>query len=165
MEINPSEPGRAPAGSFQLEELEAFQALEGQALADVNYYLWLNQGEPGATPYRFLFYLELVFDNSATLLLTGGEDSAEIRVGSAESLVKTAKSLHKLHDRISIQRVNAGNFPLWQNAVGRPLAGVRLSRNEAGLYTNDALLLDFGQPRILVHLGEKEGLQLTPYGA
>ena len=163
MENHPSESDPTPPDSFRLEELEVFQSYENHVLIDVDYYIWLNHGEPEALPYRFLFYLELIFENKGTLLLTSGEDSTAIRVGEAEALVKTARELQKLHDRITIQRVNAGNFPLWQPAVGRHLTAIRLSKNEQGLYSNDALLLDFGEPRILVHLNPKEGLGLTTY--
>ena len=44
------------------------------------------------------------------------------------------------------------------------LAAVRLSKNEEGLYYNDALLLDFGQGQVLVALSGKEGLAVDAYG-
>ena len=145
---------------FRLEELEVFQSIEGQLLADVNYYLWLNQADDGAIPYRFLYALELVFDSNDSLLLSSGEDSEAIRVIAAETLLETARQLQQLHGKISIQRVSAGAQPLWLAAIGKMLEGIRLSRNDAGLYLNDALLLDFGKRRIMVRLSEKEGLEL-----
>lgn len=150
-----------PPDCFRLEELEIFQSFESQLLADVNYCLWLNQADNGEIPYRFLYTLELVFDSNDSLLLSSGEDSEAIRVISAETLLETARQLQRLHGKISIQRVSAGAQPLWQSAIGKTLEGIRLSRNEAGLYLNDALLLDFGTRRIMVRLSEKEGLELV----
>ena len=150
-----------PPDCFRLEELETFQSFEGQLLADVNYYLWLNQTDDDAIPYRFLYTLELVFDSNDSLLLSSGEDSEAIRVIAAETLLETARQLQQLHGKISIQRLSAGAQPLWQPAIGKTLEGIRLSRNEAGFYLNDALLLDFGKRRILVQLSEKEGLEIV----
>jgi len=154
----------SPPDCFLLEELQAFQRVEACALLDVNYYLWLSHSDADRPPHRFLFCLELVFDRQGALLLSSGEDSTTIRVISAESLIETARGLQKLHDRVSIQRVNCETFPLWQPAIGAPLQAVRLSRNEAGLYLNDALVLDFGGRKILVSLGEREGLELGEFG-
>jgi hypothetical protein len=147
-----------PPDCFKLEELEAFRSFEGQLLADVNYYLWLNHIEGEATPYRFLYFLELVFDSNDSLLLTSGEDSVAIRTGNANELIQTAETLRQMHGKIGIQRANAGAFPMWQTVIGKPLAGIHLSRNDDGLYLNDALLLDFGVQQILVRLAAKEGL-------
>lgn len=158
------EPHRhTPPDCFRMEALEVFQSFENQPLVDVNYYLWLNQPEDGSVPYRFLYFLELAFESGQSLLLTSGEDSEAIQVSDAETLVKTARALQQLHGRISIQRVNAGAFPLWQPVVGQILSGIRLSKNEEGFYHNDALLLDFGDSRILVQLSPKDGLEVGPW--
>ncbi len=161
MENQENIPGTPPPDCFRLEEIEAFQAAEGQVLSDVNYYLWLNTAEPGEAPYRFLFYLELVFEDSSSLLVTSGDDSEAIRVSTAEALIETAARLRTLHNKVSIQRVNAGSLPIWQPAAGRTLEAVRLSRNDRQLYQNDAFLLDFGAHGVLVHLAEKEGLAVS----
>lgn len=158
MEKNRPDTGNTPPDCFRLEELEALQSVENQTLVDVNYYLWLNQAETDEAPYRFLYYLELVFDDQSTLLLTSGDDSEAIRVSDAEALVKTAEALRRLHGKVIIQRVNAGNLPLWHGLIGQTLEAVRLSRNEEELYRNDALLLDFGGRKVLVQLSDKEGL-------
>jgi hypothetical protein len=149
---------------FSLAELKAFQSLEGAVLTDVNYYLWLNQGGSEDMPYRFLYFLELLFEAHTPLLLSSGEDSAAVRISDAEALVKTAESLRKLHGQISIQRVSASALPLWEPLIGHSLEAVRLSKNEEGLYYNDALLLDFGQGQVLVALSGKEGLAVDAYG-
>lgn len=147
-----------PPDCFTLEELESFRTFEGQLLADVNYYIWLNQIEDEPVPYRFLYFLELVFESGQSLLLTSGEDSVAIRIGAAAELIQTAETLRQLHGKIGIQRANAGASPMWQAVVGKPLEAIQLSRNEDGLYLNDALLLDFGAQQILVRLAAKEGL-------
>ena len=153
-----------PPDCFRMEELEIFQSFENQVLVDINYYLWLNQAESEAeTPLRFLYALELVFDSNETLLLSSGEDTEAIRLIDAASLVDTARQLQALHGKVLIQRVSAVAQPLWQGAAGKLLEGIHLSRNEAGLYRNDAMLFDFGSKRILLQLSEREGLELGEY--
>lgn len=152
-----------PPNCFRLEELKAFQTFEQQSLVDVNYYLWLNRVETGEAPLRFLYVLELIFEQPEALLLSSGEDSAAIGIITPEALVKTAGQLQTLHGRVSVQRVSAGAFPLWQPVIGHPLAGIRLSKTEQGLYLNDALLLDFGIRKVVVQLGMKDGLEIGEY--
>ena len=152
-----------PPGYFRLDELEALQSCENQVLTDVNYYLWLNKTGPGELPLRFLYCLELVFESREPLLLSSGEDSEAICLPPPADLVKTARQLQTLHGQLSIQRVNAGAFPLWEPVAGRALEAIRLSKDETGLYLNDALLLDFGVRQIAVQLGPKEGLEVGLY--
>jgi hypothetical protein len=154
-----------PPQFFKLEELQTLQSFEGQILVDANYYLWLNQnGDEAGIPYRFLYTLELVFDSGEALLLSSGDDSESIQVIDATALLKTAETLRDLNGAISIQRITAGSLPLWLPAVDKVLEGIRLSRGEDDLFLNDALLLDFGEYRVLVALHEREGLVLNIYG-
>lgn len=153
-----------PPDCFRIEELEVFQSLEGQTLVNVNYYLWLNQAETeGVAPMRFLYAMELLFDSNESLILSSGEDSAAIRLIDAASLLQTAKQLQDLHGKVLIQRISALAQPLWEAVVGKVLEAIHLSKSEAGLYHNDALLLDFGSKRIMLNISAREGLELAPY--
>ncbi|MEO6038763.1 MAG: hypothetical protein ABIQ93_10140 [Saprospiraceae bacterium] len=152
-----------PPDCFRLEELEEMQTFEKQVLAQVNYYFWINPSTADDPPYRFLFFLELVFEDERSLLLTSGEDTEAIRVSSAEALVKTAEALRVLQEKIVIQRVAAETFPLWADVQRKTLAAIQLSKTEQGLYANDALLLDFGEQQILVQLSRQEGLEVRNY--
>lgn len=152
-----------PPDCFRLEELEQMQTFENQVLSQVNYYFWINQAEADAPPNRFLFFLELVFEDLRSLLLSSGEDSEAIRVSSAEELVKTAEALRTLHNQIVIQRVAAEDFPLWTGIQGKILSAIRLAKNEQGLYANEVLLLDFNDQKIMVRLSRQEGLEVGNY--
>ncbi len=163
MEEHTHQEDRTPPDCFRLEELEQMQTFENQTLEQVNYYFWINQSEVDAPTYRFLYFLELVFADLRSLLLTSGEDSEAIRVSSAEALVKTADALRALHNKIVIQRVAAENFPLWEGIQGKVLTAIQLSKNEQGLYMNDALLLIFDAQKILVRLSRQEGLEVGAY--
>ncbi len=163
MEEHTHQEDYTPADCFRLEELEQMQSFENQTLEQVNYYFWVNQLESETMPLNFLFFLELVFTNLRSLLLTSGEDSEAIRVSNAEELVKTAEVLRALHNRIVIQRVGAENFPLWADVQGKVLTTIQLSKNAQGLYANDALLLNFDAQKILVRLSQREGLEVGKY--
>jgi hypothetical protein len=149
-----------PADCFTLAELETFQSFAGQILTDVNYYVWLNHADQGNVPLRFLYFLELTFETNEALLITSGEDSSAIKVSDAGTLVKTAETLRSLHGQVVIQRVSAGNLDTWKPAIGQALASVNLTRNEEGLYYNDALQFDFNVRRVEIYLSKHEGLEL-----
>lgn len=163
MKNNASHDTPVPPDCFLLEEIQAMQSFEKQVLDNVTYYIWHDQPEAGTMPHRFLYALELVFDSGESLLLSSGDDSEAIRLLTAESLVDTADKLKRLHGKPVIQRVPAGMQPVWREVVGAMLQHVRLSRNEAGFYLNDAVLLDFAERRVLVRLSEREGLLAGAY--
>jgi hypothetical protein len=161
--MEPQPQNHTPPDCFQLEELQVLQSFEGQLLDDVNYYLWLNQADDDSLPYRFLYALECLFDNQEALLVSVDEESTALRIVTAETLVKTFEAAQALHGKISLQRVNAGSFPIWEPAVGRKLEAIRLTRGDDGLYLNDALLLDFGEYAVLVRLSLQEGVEVLKY--
>ncbi len=147
-----------PSDCFRQSEVETFQAFEGQKLQTVNYYLWrANQRS------SFLHAIELYFVNGETLLLSSGESSDAIQIIGAEALVQTAQKLKEMHGEALIQRIVADIQPLWRDVIGASLQEILLTRNEAGLYSNEALLFDFGEKQIMLELSEKEGLELGEY--
>jgi hypothetical protein len=163
MENNARDNDPTPPDCFLLEEIQALQSFEKQVLNSVNYYIWHNQPEAGAMPHRFLYALELVFGSGESLLLSSGDDSEAIHLLTAEQIAETAQRLQRMHGKPVIQRVTVGIQPLWREVVGKTLQHIRLARNEAGLYLNDAALLDFGEHRVLVRLSEREGLLAGGY--
>lgn len=152
-----------PPDCFLLEEVQALQSFEKQLFANVNYYVWHNQDRPGVMPHRFLYAMEFVFGTGESLLLSSGEDSTAIRLITAEQLLDLAHKLQRLHKKNIIQRVLASAQPLWRDVIDKTLQNFRLSRNEEGLFHNDAVLLDFGERRVLVRLSEREGLLAGEY--
>jgi hypothetical protein len=151
-----------PPDCFQLEEVESLMSFEGSTLSDLNYYLWVAPPVDGIAK-GFLFFLEMIFEQE-TLLLTAGEDSSAIRVGDAQTLVKTAERLQQLHGVAVIQRTNAAGTSLWKPLIGKTLQTVNLSRHASGKYQNDALVFDFGEEqRVMAWLDGREGLNLGVY--
>jgi hypothetical protein len=152
-----------PSDCFRLEEIETLQSFEGSILSDLNYYLWINPPATAAAQ-GFLFFMEMIFGQE-TLLLTSGEDSSAIRVSDAQTLVKTAERLQRLHGTAVIQRSFASGSALWKPLIGKPLRTVNLSKHdESGVYQNDALVLDFGDAqRVMVWLSGRDGLSVGAY--
>jgi hypothetical protein len=143
MESNHQHDDPTPPDCFRLEEVEAFKKFAGQRLVEVNYYFW---NHPGATEkrQRMLYFLELLFDSDDALILTSGQDSEAIRVTSALELIEEARVLQQQAGGEAVmQRLPAHASAYWKAFHEQPLAGVRLSKQENGLYHNDALLLDF----------------------
>lgn len=163
MENNAGHDNPIPPDCFLLEEIQALQSFEKQSLDSVNYYIWHNQAESGTMPHRFLYALELIFGTGDSLLLSSGDDSEAIRLLTAENLVDTASRLQRMHGKPVIQRIQAGIQPVWREVIGKTLQHIRLSRNEAGLFLNDAVLLDFDERRLLIRLSEREGLLAGAY--
>lgn len=155
-------PDPTPSGSFRLEEIEAFRSLEGEQLADVTYYFWFNTEAPNQ---RFIYYIEVLFNSDSALLLSSGEDSNAIQVTDAMSLIQQARVLMERNSgKPAIQQLNASSSAIWKPLMGQTLSGVRLTKNEAGLYDNDALLLDFEQGGIVVALHDGGGLAISAMG-
>jgi hypothetical protein len=151
---------KEPQGFFQLEELEAFRQLEGEQLAEVNYYFW---NHTAAANERFLLYIELLFQSDNALILTSGEDSEEIAMRDAKSLLEHGRTLMERNEgRPAMGQLTATASALWQPAQNLALEGVRLSKDaESGLYHNDALQFDFGAHKIVVALNERGGLAVV----
>lgn len=148
-----------PYGFFKLEELEVFRNLEGEQLADVNYYFWHNVATP---EQRFLLYVEVLFASENALIFTSGEDSEEIKVTEATALIAHARTLMERNGgQPAVRQLPASASALWMEVSGAPLQSIQLSKDpESNLYMNDALLLDFGEKRILVALNEHGGLSV-----
>jgi hypothetical protein len=150
-----------PEGCFSLEELEVFQSFSGHILETVNYYLWVNKVGDESSPYRFLYFLELIFEGNETLILTSGEDSMAITISSASELVEAANSLREINNRISIERILANPYQIWTDVLGKQLESINLTPNEEKYYLNDGLMLDFGFKQIIVQLSQREGLEIV----
>jgi hypothetical protein len=145
-----------PQDCFLEEEVRHFQTFENLRLNGVIYHLWRR---PGGLP-PFLFALELRFETGEILLLATGETRDVLILLPPEQLIKTAQTLTEMHGEAIIQTTPAHAQPIWQNAYGQILNGIRLSRHPEGLYYNDALLLDFDACQLLVQPADDEGLAL-----
>jgi hypothetical protein len=152
-----------PPDCFLLEEIQALLAFQQQRFTGVRYYIWHNQPEAGAMPHRFLYAVELLFDGNESLFLTSGEDSEAIRLATADNIAAVADKLRQLHGKPVLLSITATGQPLWRDVAGKQLQAIRLSRNEAGWYLNDAVLLDFGPQSILLRLTERGGLLAGNY--
>jgi hypothetical protein len=150
-----------PEGCFSLEALEVFQSFEGQILETINYYLWVNKVGDEASPYRFLYFLELIFGGNETLILTSGEDSMAIAISTAGELVENANKLREINNRISIERILANPYQIWTDVLGAKLESINLTPNEEKYYLNDGLMLDFGFKQIIVQLSQSDGLEIV----
>jgi hypothetical protein len=158
MKENSPKQDPTPPDCFRQAEVEAFQLFEDQPLGTVHYYVWRQNSKSA-----FLYAIELYFENGDTLLLSSGEASDGIRIIAPESLVATAQKLKELHGEAMIQRIVANMQPLWRDVIGAKLLEIQLTRHESGLYSNEAILLDFGSTQILLELSEKDGLELGEY--
>jgi hypothetical protein len=151
-----------PPGCFRQDVVILFQSFGNQVLAEVNYFLWLDVSDaPAERPYRFLYALELIFAEGGTLLLSSGEDSEAIQVITAEALVATASRLQALHGKPTLQRLLRSGQGVWEPVQGKSLTAIQLAPTADGLYSSDALMLDFGATGIIVELPETgEGLEI-----
>lgn len=76
--------------------------------------------------------------------------------------MEMATALYRMHNGPVIQRLTRDEQPLWQACIGKRLNAIRLSRNEAGFYLNDAIVLDFDPGRRLIALNpDGEGLIIS----
>lgn len=145
-----------PEGCFSLEDITTFRALDGEKLADVNYYFWTSADK---SQQRFLLFMEILFVSEQALIITSGEDTDAIRIVEAMDVINKGKDLMARNDRKpAMQQLSATASAIWHPYSGQPLTSIRLTKNDAGLYLNDAILLDFGTGGVIVALHDKGGL-------
>ncbi|MFZ4635637.1 MAG: hypothetical protein ACOYNO_15635 [Saprospiraceae bacterium] len=150
---NDSKEAALPPDCFPQAALEAFLAVEQLVLESVYYY---TVSAPGLS---YLHALELRFAGSQTLLLASAEEEPAIQLIAEGHLLEAAYRL-RAQGQV-MERRSAHTSPLWVPVLGQPLSGVLLSKNADGLSLNDALVLDFGAARLLVHIGKTEGLSIS----
>lgn len=146
-----------PPDCFSQEEIEQFQLVENQRLEAVSHYFWLKT-EVESEPPSHLFFIELVFENHGSLLLTSGEDSMQISLASPAELIEIASNLQRLNGRVSVSKMEAGGQRPWAEFISQSLVAVRLSRADSGFYRNDAAMLEFGEKSVVICLAEGDGL-------
>lgn len=148
-----------PTAFFSQEEIERFQSLEGSVLTAVNYFIWIN---PDNNQQKFLYCLELLFNEDDSLLLIADEDENSIRIISIADFVAKAAMLREQSGGITvIQQANPSAIEPWKAVVGLLLIGIRLSAGERGLYTNDVLLLEFVSKGVVIAANDRGGLFVT----
>jgi hypothetical protein len=157
MMASPDQNDPTPPDCFRLEDITTLRASEGCVLAQVNYYIWKDEENARG----FLYFLELIFTDHTALMLTSGEDSLAIRISDAATLVNTARRLQALHGVPVIERLAAQTSPIWQDAMGKTLRSVQLTKHDNGLYANSAIQFVFENQQITVMIGEREGLELS----
>ena len=144
-----------PPDCFAQEELEAFLALEHLLLENVFYYV-----VPAPT-MSYLHAIEMVFAGYGPVVLAADAEEPAIRVLAQEALLEAAYGVQA--QGLTMERHTAKASALWASALGTPLMGVLLSKNEDGLSLNDALVLQFKDERLLVSLHETAGLSVQLY--
>jgi hypothetical protein len=148
-----------PTAFFSQEEIERFQSLEGSILMDVNYFIWIN---PNNNQQKFLYCVELLFNEDNPLLLIADEDEEFIRMISIADFVAKAAMLREQSGGVAvIQQANPSTIEPWNAVVGSLLLGIRLTAGERGLYTNDVLLLEFVSKGVIIAANDRGGLFVT----
>jgi hypothetical protein len=155
---DPSSAQPTPPDCFQQTEAETLLRAEGRQANALRYYLWHRS----AAEIGFLYALEIGFVEGESLWVAYDEEAHGLRIVDASRLAHVAQSLQALHGEAIIKRLDAHLQPLWAGTVGATLLHVLLSPREDGLYANDALMLDFGQKRVLLAVGQagEPGIQL-----
>ena len=150
------------AAFFDLNNLQDLQRYEGDTLENVHYYIWFNPGKERDEPnVRFLYAVELVFEEAGSLLLRAGDQQPCIEIIEAGVLVEKAEQVRQLHEKIIIHQHVAAAFPLWELAVGERLEAILLSNDGTGRYYNDAMVFSFPSVAILLDLHKSEGLAVS----
>lgn len=145
-----------PSDCFRQEEVEKFHAFSGKVLTAVNYFIWFN---PDNQSQRFLYCIELLFNIEESLLLIVDDCEDTLRLIDIADFVSQAELLrHQNGGAAVVQQADPSGIAPWNSVVGSLLLGIRLTPTENGLYSNDALLLDFVSGGIIIAVNDKGGL-------
>lgn len=144
------------AAYFSQEEVETFHSFDGKVLTSVNYFIWV---QPENKQHRFLYCLELLFNIDESLLLMVDEDEDNLKIIGVSEFIAKASSLKERNGGIAVlQQADPSSIEPWKSVVGSLLLGVRLTAGDEGLYTNDALLLDFVNKGVIVAINDNGGI-------
>ena len=147
---------------FVLEDLQKLQRYEGDTLQNVHYFIWFNPGKERDEPVvRFLYAVELIFEETGSLILRAGDHQPCLEIIEAAELVEKAEQVRRMHDKIIIQQHVAAAYPLWEKAIGEVLDSIMLSNDGSGKYYNDAMVFSFPTIEIVLDLHKQEGLAVT----
>ncbi len=147
---------QTPPDCFTLEAVEAFQSFEGRTLVSAKYYVWKSLSGSA----DLLYALELRFQEGESLIISSGEDSEALQIIDAATLVATANRAQQLNGQPVFDAYDAMQQSIWKGCADRNLVAIRLSKNEEGLYLNDALMLDFDGQQLIVGLHERGGMRI-----
>lgn len=145
-----------PAAYFSQEEVETFHSFAGKVLTSVNYFIWV---QPENKQQRFLYCIELLFNLDESLLVMVDEDEYNLKIVGVNEFIAKASSLKDQNSGIAVlQQADPSVIEPWKSVVGSLLLGVRLTAGDEGLYTNDALLLDFVDKGVIVAINDNGGI-------
>ena len=148
---------------FTHDELASLKAMEKKTLSGVICHFWQNKTRPDDV-FEFLDKLELLFNDGTRIVITANEeDETGIEVVNDFNAEKNRLMLlQEFGGRIDLRSEDFSDNAIWAFAIGKKIENVKLVDIGDNCYSNNAVLLDFGDEKLEIHPG-MEGLIVEPY--
>lgn len=147
---------------FSYDHLNQLKACEGHVLKNVLYHNWINTMNPNDR-FEFLDKLELQFDG-CTIVITSQEGNEEglTLANDFDGEKYRLTLLHEFNGKIDIRTDNMNSNVLWESAVNKKLIRLSVSHEGDNVYSNKAIMLDFGDEQLEILPG-MDGVIVEPY--
>lgn len=154
---------------FSYTHLKQLKATEGHVLKNVVYHNWINKTNSNDR-FEFLDKLELQFDGqpsaplSLTIVITVPESDEPglILADDFDAEKYRLQLLHEFGGKIDIRSDNMNSNVLWENAIGKKLQTLGVVHEGDNVYSNNSILLDFGDEKLEVRPGI-DGVIIEPF--
>lgn len=147
---------------FSYSHLKQLKATEGHVLKNVVYHNWINKTN-SSDRFEFLDKLELQFEDKKIVITVPESDEPGLVLADDFDAEKYRLMLmHEFGGKIDIRSDNMNTNALWENAVGKKLLTLGVVHEGDNVYSNSAVLLDFGDEKLEVRPGI-DGVIIEPY--
>ncbi len=142
---------------FSKEEIAHLKACEGQKIAEINYYEWLNRANPKAD-YAFIDKIECAFESGKTVVFAiNNEDSGMKITTKYDFETEKRKIVREFGDVISIIKHPATALDIWLDAVGNPVQTIDTETMGEGELSR-FVYLNFGEEKRVIFHHQEKGL-------
>ena len=144
---------------FTREELLTLQSFEGKVLQGIQHVLWQNIKQT-AGGYEALDWIVLDFTDNSQLTFTSDEENTGIFFEHAFQFEKKEReTLKEFGGQVILIRRDMRDEPPWIDAIGKTLKWIGLEEESEGIFSREALRLDFGDWAVDIGM-EEEGLKV-----
>ncbi len=147
---------------FSYDHLKQLKASEGRVLKNVLYHNWINNTNANDR-FEFTDKIELQFEGHTIVITVPETDESGLTLADNFDGEKyKLQLLHEFGGKIDIRTDNMNSNILWSQAVGHKLNTLGVVHEGDNVYSNAAIVLDFGKEKLELRPG-MDGVIVEPY--
>ena len=143
---------------FSHEELLLLKQALKKTIRKILAYEWVN--DLAGTSGGFIDKLEFLFDDFSKLILSCHDSEKRIQVYSNYDSDQHNEALkHQFKGKIRVNTIDAGEYDLWKDVLGKKLNSFDFTINENGVVA-EKLIFIFESEKRIIELGAHDGLSI-----